>query len=78
MIGAGTSCSIASATVQRPSPESATHPLMSARSLPSLAKASPASSSSHERITDPLFQSLATAPRSIGNSEACMMSNPSP
>ena len=77
MTGAGTSWSIASWTVQRPSPESATQPLMSARSVPFCSKARPASSSSHERMTVPCFHALAIASRSSGYSDACMISKPS-
>ena len=52
--GAGTSRSIASCTVQRPSPESATQPFRCVRSW-SLSKARSASSRSQERTTDPWF-----------------------
>ena len=52
MTGAGTLRSIASCTVQRPSPESSTYPRMPARSAPS-AKARSASSLSQERTTLP-------------------------
>src|SRR5439155_2816630 len=78
MIGAGTLWSMASRTVQRPSPESATQPLICSRSEPSRLKASAASSISHERITLPWFQSSAMAARSSSKSDACMMSKPSP
>ena len=64
MTGAGTSWSIASATVQRPSPESATQPVIDSRSLPSRSKARAASSSSQERMTDPWFHMPAIAARS--------------
>jgi hypothetical protein len=52
MTGAGTSRSIASATVHRPSPESLTHGAMSARSV-SLASTPAVRSSSQERTTLP-------------------------
>src|SRR6185436_8338106 len=52
---AGTLRSIASCTVQRPSPESSTQPRMFS-SAGSLVNARPASSSSHERTTLPWFQ----------------------
>ncbi len=58
MTGAGTSRAIASRTVQRPSPESATQPRMSGSSLPCCSKASPASSSSHDRMTVPCCQAV--------------------
>src|SRR5205823_3380594 len=64
MTGEGTLWSIASSTVQRPSPESATQPLICSRSEPSRLKASAASSISHERITLPWFHSSAIAARS--------------
>ena len=77
MTGAGTSRSIASWTVQRPSPESATQPLRLARSSPLRLKASTASSRSHDRTTEPWFQRSEIAPRSSGYSLACMISKPS-
>ena len=62
--GAGTSRSIASWTVQRPSPESATQPLRWARSWPFDANARASSSSSHERTTEPWPHRLEILPRS--------------
>ena len=78
MIGAGTSRAIASSTVQRPSPESATQSFTSASSLPCASKARPISSSNHERITVPCIQASAMAPRSRPYSEAWRISKPSP
>ena len=43
-------------TVQRPSPESATKPLMCSRSAPFALNARAASSSSHDRTTEPCIQ----------------------
>ena len=55
MTGAGTSWSIDSRTVQRPSPESATQPLRCSVSRPLARNARPASSSSraHDRALHP-------------------------
>src|SRR2546430_9531246 len=58
MTGAGTSRCIASSTVQRPSPESSTNPLIVVRSA-SFSKARAASSLSQERTTLPWFHRLA-------------------
>src|SRR5918992_1093688 len=77
MTGVGTSWSIASTIVQRPSPESDTWPLSPSRSLPSAANAFSASSHSHERTTEPRFQSPATSLSSIGNFDLCISSKPS-
>ena len=44
------------AIAQRPSPESDTWPLIASRSLPSLSNARSASSSSHDRTTEPRIQ----------------------
>src|SRR5262249_23142531 len=51
--GTGTSSAIASAIVQRPSPESSTYPSIFSSRPPSTSKASCSSSSSHERTTEP-------------------------
>src|SRR5271154_1514317 len=51
--GVGTSWAVASAIVQRPSPESAVKPSIAPRSLPSASNARAASSHSHERTTEP-------------------------
>src|ERR687888_213433 len=56
MTGIGTRRSMASSTVQRPSPESSTHPSIPASSLPSSSNARHASSQSHERTTEPCCQ----------------------
>jgi hypothetical protein len=77
MTGVGTSRSIPSTIVQRPSPESDTWPLRPARSLPSALNAFSASSHSHERTTEPRFQSPATSSISIGNFDLCISSKPS-
>ena len=76
MAGAGTFRSIASWTVQRPSPESSTHPLRWVRSW-SDSNARSASSNSHDRTTEPWFQSFEMPPRSSSYSEACRISKPS-
>src|SRR5207248_9344653 len=51
--GTGTFSAIASAIVQRPSPESSTYPRMPASSEPSCSNAACRSPSSHQRTTDP-------------------------
>jgi hypothetical protein len=63
--------------VQRPSPESCTLPRRPSRSLPSASNARSASSHSHERTTEPRFQSPATSLSSIGYFERYITSNPS-
>ena len=74
MTGAGTSRSIASCTVQRPSPESSTYPLSAARSA-SFANARSASSLSHERTTLPWFHTAAICLRSsLKSFDACRIS----
>ena len=77
MTGVGTSRSMPSTIVQRPSPESDTCPLMPSRSLPSALNAASASSHSQERTTEPRFHSPATSARSIGNFAFCISSKPS-
>src|SRR5579864_2046628 len=76
--GAGTFSSIASSTVQRPSPESATYPLICS-SAGSAASARSARSNSHERTTDPYRQTSAIWCRSrCGKTcEPFMISKPS-
>src|SRR5262249_40137056 len=76
MVQAGTSWSIASSTVQRPSPESSTYPLIFS-SRGSCSSALAPSSRSHERTTLPCCQSLAIRGRSRLNGLLCMSSNPS-
>src|SRR6185369_11835425 len=73
--GAGTSRSIASCTVQRPSPESATQPLI-AESDASRANAAAASSLSHDRTTLPCCQTFAICSRSSDGNvfDACRIS----
>ena len=75
--GAGTSWSIASWTVQRPSPESSTKPLRCWRSWPLALNARAASSSNHERTTEPCIQRSEIPARSSSYDEACMISKPS-
>src|SRR5437879_9305942 len=74
----GTPWVTASRTVQRPSPESSTQPLMFFKSLPSCSNARSASSSSHDRTTLPWSHTVETFRRSRSNSLACRSSNPSP
>ena len=76
-VDVGTSWSIASTIVQRPSPESDTCPRMSSRSLPSASKARSASSHSHDRTTEPRFHRPATSLRSGENFDLCISSKPS-
>ena len=61
---AGTPSSTAASTVHRPSPESETRPLKSARSG-DLAKAAAVRSTSHELTTEPRRHTSATSPTSI-------------
>ena len=77
MAGVGTSRSIASMIVQRPSPESETWPRSPSRSLPSSRNARSASSHSQERTTEPRFHSAATSAISIGKRDLCISSKPS-
>ena len=74
MTGAGTSRSMASFTVQRPSPESSTYPLSADRST-SFANARSASSLSHERTTLPRFHTAEICFRSsLKSLDACRIS----
>src|SRR5215216_6204166 len=77
MTGIGMRFSIASSTVQRPSPESSTHGSSRARSLPSCSKASAASSHSQERTTEPCIQRWAIFALSSSYSEASNSEKPS-
>src|SRR6185437_8033623 len=76
--GAGTSRSIASCTVQRPSPESSTQPLRSASDA-SREKAVTASSLSHDRTTLPCCHTSEICSRSSFGKifDACRISYPS-
>ena len=64
MTDAGTPVSTAATTVHRPSPESETRPLKSARSG-DLAKAAAVRSISQEPITEPRRHTSATSPTSM-------------
>src|ERR1700687_2807461 len=76
IIGIETPLSIASCTIQRPSPESTTNPLMWRRPG-SRCNASAVSSRSHDRTTLPCPQRLATLARSSRYSDLCIASKPS-
>ena len=75
--GVGMRLSIASSTVQRPSPESSTNGSSAARSLPSCSNARAASSQSQERTTDPCIQRCAIFALSSSYSDASNSEKPS-